>query len=130
MRRAVLVFGALCVFAVLAAAAPAQEEDPPWNPRELLANFVHEPTMAQVREAAIRYAEVSPEKITRWRRHAALHALLPSVDMGWDRDHSLNTHFDEGTFPRFQIIETEDRDAGVDVSLKWELGNLDRKSVV
>jgi hypothetical protein len=92
--------------------------------QELLANFVHEPTIAQVREAAIRYAEVHPDKIRRWRRQAALKGLLPTVDIGMDRDTSRDIHVDEGSFPNFQILETEDRDAGLDLSVQWDLGQL------
>jgi photosystem II stability/assembly factor-like uncharacterized protein len=99
------------------------ESEPP-SARELLANFAHEPTIGQVREAAIRYAEVHPEKIRRWRRQAALQALLPSVDIGWDRDRSRDARYDEGAFPNFQVVETEDRNAGFDVSVSWDLGEL------
>jgi hypothetical protein len=97
--------------------------EPP-TPQELLANFVHEPTITQVRDAAIRYAEVHPDKIARWRRQAALKALLPSVDLGFDRDRSDDLSIDEGSFPNFQLIETRDRDASFDASVTWDLGEL------
>ena len=99
------------------------ESEPP-SPQELLSNFVNEPTIAQVQTAAIRYAEVHPDKIRKWRQHAALKALLPSVDLGWDRKRSMDTSIDEGTFPKFQLIETEDRNAGLDLSVTWRLGDL------
>ncbi len=96
----------------------------PSNPLELLSRFEDEPTIGQVREAAIRYAEVHPDKITRWRRQASLQALLPTFDLGYDRGRSRDTNIDEGSFPNFQFIETEDHDDGFDVSLQWDLGNL------
>jgi photosystem II stability/assembly factor-like uncharacterized protein len=99
------------------------ESQPP-SPHELLANFSHEPTIAEVREAAIRYAEVHPDKIRRWRRQAALQALLPSVDVGIDRDRSRDISIDEGGFPNFQLIETKERDSSVDFSVTWDLGEL------
>jgi photosystem II stability/assembly factor-like uncharacterized protein len=77
---------------------PFADGGEPPSPKELLANFVHEPTVTQVRESAIRYAEVHPDKIARWRRQASLKALLPSVDAGFDRDQSNNIHVDEGSF--------------------------------
>ena len=92
--------------------------------QELLANFTYEPTIAAVREASIRYADVHPDKIKRWRRQASLKALLPSVDLGMDHDRSRDDHVDEGTFPNFQLIKSEDRDAGLDVSVTWDLGEL------
>lgn len=90
----------------------------------LLSNFVHEPTIGQVREAAIRYAEVHPDKIQTWRKQASLKALLPHVNLGIDHGRSNNIHVDEGTFPHFQVIETRDHDAGVDFSVTWELADL------
>lgn len=90
----------------------------------LLGNFVHEPTIGQVRDAAIRYAEVHPDKIQHWRRQAALKALLPNVNVGLDHGTSQNTHVDEGSFPHFQLLDTTDRDAGLKMSVTWELGNL------
>jgi len=99
------------------------DTDPP-SARELLSNFSYEPTIAQVQDAAIRYAEVSPEKIARWRRQAALKALLPTVDLGLDRDSSRDIHIDEGSFPNFQVLETEDRDRSVDFTISWDLGEL------
>lgn len=103
--------------------APFPEGEPP-SPHELLSNFTHEPTIAQVRDAAIRYAEVYPEKIAGWRRRATLSALLPQVDVGVDQDRSQDARYDEGTFPTFQIVETQDQNAGFDVSVTWKLGDL------
>ncbi len=102
---------------------PFSDSEPP-SPRELLSNFTYEPTIADVREAAIRYAEVHPNKITWWRRQAALRALLPTIDFGMDRNRNRDAHVDEGAFPKFQILQTEDRDAKFNISVKWELGNL------
>ncbi len=99
-------------------------EGPQPSPHELLSNFVHEPTMAQVRDAAIRYAEVHPEKITHWRRQASLAAFMPTLNFGYDRDTSQDIHVDEGTFPNFQTFQTQDQDASLDASLSWNLGEL------
>ncbi len=92
--------------------------------KNILSDFSHEPDMSQVREVAIRYAEVHPDKIRRWRRQAAWKALLPSFNMGYDHDTSRDVHYDEGSFPSFQIIETRDRSYGMDFSLTWDLDEL------
>ena len=94
------------------------------TPQELLANFTFEPTIAQVQAAAIRYAEVHPEKIRRWRRQASLKALLPSVDLGFDQDRSRDSSIDEGTFPNYQLISSQDLDSSLDLSVTWDLGEL------
>ena len=99
------------------------EGDPP-SAQELLAHFTHEPTIGQVRDVAIRYAEVHPDKIAQWRRQAALKALFPKVAVGIDRSRSHDAHFDEGTFPKFQIVETQDQNTGLDFSVTWDLGDL------
>jgi len=92
--------------------------------RELLANFVHEPTIARVQQAAVQYAEVHPDKIRHWRRQATVSALLPSLSFGWDRDSTQNVEIDQGTFPNFQVLETEDRNRNMDVSVNWDLADL------
>ncbi len=99
-------------------------EEPLTNPRELLSNFVHEPAIGPVRDAAIRYAEVHPDKIKCWRRQAALRALLPNVNFGIDHGTSQNIHVDEGTFPNFQFLRTNNHDSSHDVSITWQLGDL------
>ena len=99
------------------------EPEPP-TVQALLENFTHEPTIGEVREDAIRYAEVHPEKIRRWRQQAYLRTLLPTVDIGVGKDRANNVTLDQGTFPKFQLIDTQDQKSGLDLSVKWELGNL------
>lgn len=99
------------------------ESEPP-TPQELLANFTYEPTIAQVQAAAVRYAEVHPDKIRRWRRQAALKAFLPSVDVGVDHNRSYDSSIDEGTFPNYQLISNQDRDVNMDFSVSWDLSEL------
>lgn len=98
-----------------------------WPPaRELLGNFVHEPTIDQVQEQAIRYGEVHPEKIKRWRRQAALKALLPTVSLDYDRDQDTYiSSIGSTTNPTFdRLIQTEDPSHGGSLSIDWDLGEL------
>ena len=104
--------------------ANSTDSSAPPSVGELLDTFVHEPTITQVRDAAIRYAEVHPDKIRLWRKQAALRAVLPKVNVGFDHTGSRNTHIDEGSFPHFQLIDTHNGDSGFDVSLNWDLGGL------
>ncbi len=99
-------------------------ESAPPSAQELLGNFVYEPTIAQVRDAAIQYAEVHPNKIRLWRRQAALRALLPTIGLGLDNNRTQDSSVDAGTFPKFQIIDTQDRKNGLNFSVKWELADL------
>jgi hypothetical protein len=94
--------------------------------QELLANFGHEPTIAEVRDATIRYAEVHPDKIRRWRRRATLQALLPTVQVDLDRDKKLSiTSRGSTTDPATdRFLTYEDPSRSLDVSVSWDLGEL------
>lgn len=94
--------------------------------QELLANFVHEPTIHQVQEAAIHYAEVHPDKIRRWRTQANLKALLPTVDVGFEEDNdwfiSARGSTSSPSTDRFMVMRNPSR--SFDISVKWDLGEL------
>jgi len=49
---------------------------------------------------------------------------LPSVDFGIDHDRSRDSSIDEGTFPNYQLISSQDRDSSVDFSVTWDLSEL------
>lgn len=97
-------------------------EGPPPTPQELLANFVHEPTIAQVRDASIRYAEVYPEKIASWRTQARLKALVPKFNFTADTNLTDFRHWDSGTNPDSLLRGEKDVDWSANVS--WEIGDL------
>jgi photosystem II stability/assembly factor-like uncharacterized protein len=80
----------------------------------------------QVQQAAIRYAEVEPEKIKKWRQQAAHKALLPAVNVGIDRDTGELWHWESGssTKPEDDVLRRGRDSIGWDVSLSWDLGEL------
>ncbi len=63
---------------------------------EMLARFSNEPTVLEVQQAAIRYAEVSPEKIAQWRIAAARKAWAPSLSFHQDFENRNNVDIDRG----------------------------------
>ena len=74
-----------------------------------------EPSIAQVQEAALRYAEVvHPERIKTLRRNARLKALLPDISVDYDK----TINYDSGS-DRYYIGP---RDWGL--SLSWDVGEL------
>lgn len=101
--------------------APFAEDARP-APQELLANFVHEPTIAQVREAAIRYAEVHPSKISAWRAQARAKALVPKLSVTTGTNLTDFRHWDSGSSP--DTLLRGERDLDWDVSISWELADL------
>lgn len=91
---------------------------------DILACFENEPSVREIQEAAIMYAEVHPEKIARWRKGAKARALLPKLSFGIDRDSSKGLHWDAGSNPDTWVIGPEDEDTGWDITCTWDLGDL------
>lgn len=89
--------------------------------------FDHEPSIEEIKEAAIDYAEVSPDKIRKWRKEAAHRAWLPDLrfayDKGKDWQNSYTYYKVDGEYVKYDDI-TKDRDKGWSISLTWELGDL------
>jgi len=93
-----------------------------------------EPAIEEVQEAAIQYAEVSPEKILSWRRQASRRALLPKLTMAMDRDldrtisdciwGTSGTATTPGKYYIGPDDETTYRNTSWSVSVSWELGDL------
>jgi photosystem II stability/assembly factor-like uncharacterized protein len=94
---------------------------------EVLSMFSDEPTIGQLREAAIRYAEVHPDKIRKWRKAASRRAWLPDLHISFDRnrDWQSSTYFYSTTTQKYKDDDiTKGKDYGWSVSLTWELGDL------
>lgn len=85
-----------------------------------------EPKIRDVQEAAIKYAEVSPEKISRWRQKAAKKALLPQVSVGIDRNSTDLWHWEGGSTTKTDddILRRGKDSIDWDVSLSWDLSEL------
>jgi photosystem II stability/assembly factor-like uncharacterized protein len=99
------------------------------GPGEVFPRFDHEPTIEEIREAAIVYAEVHPNKIRRWRMAAATRAWLPDVrfaygkDHGWQSSHYFYKDPELNKYVRDNDI-TKDNDKAWSISLTWELGDI------
>lgn len=96
----------------------ALEAGEPPTPQELLANFSHEPTIGQVRDAAIRYAEVHPGKIQAWRRQARLRGLFPKFTFSGDTNLTDFRHWDSGSNP--DALLRGERDIDWSAGVTWE----------
>jgi photosystem II stability/assembly factor-like uncharacterized protein len=79
-------------------------------------SFNNEPTIQQVQKEAIKYAEVYPEKISRWRKQARLKAFFPEFDLIYDK-----TIFTSTSFPQGRSF-VGPLDWGL--TLKWDLGDF------
>lgn len=93
-----------------------------------------EPQINKVQQAAIKYAEVEPQKIMRWRKQAAKRAWLPKVTIDMDRDidrtisnsiwGTSGTNSSPGKYFVGPDDETRYNNKNWGVCLTWELGDL------
>ncbi|OQX53813.1 MAG: hypothetical protein B5M48_02305 [Candidatus Omnitrophica bacterium 4484_213] len=92
--------------------------------------FAHEPSIREVQEKAIEYAEVHPDKIKRWWRLSAKRAILPKFSVGVDgnKDITSSDSIWGSTSKEFYHTGPDDKTVydkfGWDVSLTWDLGDL------
>ena len=84
--------------------------------------FREEPTIQQVHQWAIEYAEVDPDKIKSWRSLARKRAFLPDVSVGVDRAADNLLHWDSGGNPD-NLLKGRDY-VDWDVSVSWDLADL------
>lgn len=88
--------------------------------------YKHEPKINELHLAAIKYAEVEPEKIKRWRQQAAKRAFLPRVSAGINRDAGDLWHWESGSSTKAgddALIKGRDS-IDWDVTLSWDLGDI------
>ncbi len=81
---------------------------------DILNLFHAEPTIREVQKAAIKYAEVNPDKIKNWRMRARVKAFLPEVSVDYDK----TINYDSGADKYY--IGPYDWGVGV----KWDLGEI------
>ena len=85
-----------------------------------------EPDIKAVQKAAIKYAEVEPEKILRWRKQLAKRAFLPKVTTRINRDASDLWHWETGSTTKAgdDLLIRGKETVGWDVSLTWDLSEV------
>lgn len=83
---------------------------------KILTKFESEPSVQEIQEVAIKYAEVHKKKIDEWRKSAKQKAMLPKVSVGIDES--------EGDYYYGGAWRGKDRDTGWDLSLTWDLSEL------
>lgn len=86
----------------------------------------NEPNIRDIQEAAIKYAEVSPEKIAGWRKQAQKRAFLPKVSTGMNRNISDLHHWETGSTTKSgdDILNKGKDSIEWDISLSWDLSQL------
>jgi hypothetical protein len=104
----------------------ARRLEDPQKVQALTSSFSHEPGILELQEAAMRYAEVHPDKIAVWRQQAARRAWLPTLSVGQDRGLDQTVDIDRGgTGDADRFIEgPSEEDQQWSVDLSWDLGDL------
>ncbi|MFA5500200.1 MAG: hypothetical protein WC404_03885 [Candidatus Omnitrophota bacterium] len=86
--------------------------------------FDGEPTYKELQQAALKYAEVGPDKIKRWRSEARARALLPKVSVGMDKNRSDNYEIYTSATKDYMFTGPDDTSDGWSIGLSWEVGDL------
>ena len=88
--------------------------------------YKDEPKINEVQQAAIKYAEVEPEKILRWRVQAAKKAWLPKISLGLDRNVTDLWHWEGGSTTKVDddILRRGRDSIEWDVTLSWDFSEL------
>lgn len=107
-------------------ASPANEQGVALSHNNLLRQFEAEPTITEIQNVAIQYAEVHPDKITQWRKQAAKRAWLPSVGISRDLGSDNNIDLDRGgTADQDKFIEgPADKSSDWSFDVSWDLADL------
>ncbi len=88
--------------------------------------FDNAPKIEDVQKAAIKYAEVQPEKIKKWRKAAAQKAILPKVTTSVGSNVTDLWHWETGSSAKNgdDILMKGNSAIEWDVSMSWDLGEL------
>lgn len=88
--------------------------------------YKNEPKINELRLVAVKYAEVEPEKIERWRKQASGRAFLPRVSARINRDAGDLWHWESGSSTKAgDDVLIKGRDSlGWDLTLSWDLGEI------
>ena len=94
---------------------------------DVLSRFAYEPSIEEIRAAAIEYADVHPDKISNWRKAAANKAWLPDLNMryGNGEDWQSSTYFYSTKDYKYKDDDvTSGNDEAWSISLTWQLGDI------
>ena len=115
----------ICIAAAFTFSAEARADQ---EVDEVLEKFAHEPEIRAVQIAAIKYYNVSPDKISSLRSRTRTKALVPGISVGFTNSLSnFNRAVDDIIFRDVGIAKLEEQKAdftGFSASASWSLERL------
>ncbi len=85
-----------------------------------------EPSMREIHNRVVRYANVSNGKIKRWHAQSRIASILPNLSLGKDLYRANNIDLDRGgtSDKDFFIEGPADKHRSMSLDLSWDLGNF------
>lgn len=84
----------------------------------------NEPAFKELQQAALKYGDVSPDKIRRWQRESRLKALVPKVRVGTYKHVATNYEIYTSATRDYVTTGPDDVTNGLDMSVSWDLAGL------
>ena len=81
-------------------------------------------TVREVQEMAVEYAEVSPEKIKRWRKGAKWKAFLPKLNLGFSESVDDNVEIYKNSTTSYVVTGPRETDNDWGIDLSWDLSDI------
>ncbi len=97
---------------------------PAWKPEKTVTGFHEGPTILDVQRMAIEYAEVSPEKIKRWRIGAKWKAIMPRLSVNFSRSDDDNIEIYKNSTTSYVVRGPREVDNDWGVALTWDLADV------
>jgi len=80
--------------------------------------------LTKVQEMAVKYAEVSPEKIDAWRRSVKWKAIMPKLSVGLSQSFDDNVEIYKSASTSYIVEGPHETDTDWNVGLTWDLSDI------
>ena len=101
-----------------------EESVVPGKPKKIVTSFSQEPTILAVQNMAIAYAEVSPEKIRKWREGAKWKAIMPRVSLSFSESNDENIEIYKSASNSYVVRGPNESDKDWSIGLTWDLADV------
>lgn len=83
-----------------------------------------EVSVLDVQRMAIEYAEVSPDKIKKWREGAKWKAIMPKLSLDFSKSIDDNVEIYKNSSTSYSVIGPQETDTDWSIDLTWDLSDL------